>query len=104
MRVLMKVEFPVEKVNDAIKEGSMARTVQAILDDLKPEATYFLALNGKRTGLVFLDLADPAQIPEMAEPWFLAFNAKVSFRPVMNPQDLATAGPAIANAVKQHGK
>jgi hypothetical protein len=49
-------------------------------------------------------MKDPSQIPAVAEPWFLAFNAKVSLRPVMTPQDLAKAGPAIAKAAKQHAK
>jgi hypothetical protein len=50
------------------------------------------------------DMKDSSQIPAVAEPWFLAFGAKVSFRPVMNPQDLATAGPSIAKAGQQYGK
>jgi hypothetical protein len=45
-----------------------------------------------------------SQIPAIAEPWFLAFNAKVSLRPIMTPQDLATAGPSIGNAAQQYGK
>jgi hypothetical protein len=40
----------------------------------------------------------------VAEPWFLAFNAKVSLRPIMNPQDLAKDGPSIGEAAKQYGK
>ena len=44
------------------------------------------------------------QIPSVAEPWFLAFNAQVTLRPIMNPQDLAKAGPSIGEAVKHHGK
>jgi len=49
-------------------------------------------------------MKDTSQIPAVAEPWFLAFNAKVSLRPVMNPQDLAQAGPSIGKAAKQYGK
>jgi hypothetical protein len=55
------------------------------------------------TSIVF-DLKDPSQIPAVAEPWFLAFNAQVSFRPAMSPQDLAAAGPGIEAAVKGYGK
>jgi hypothetical protein len=50
------------------------------------------------------DQKDPSQIPAVAEPWFHAFNASVSLRPIMNPQDLAKAGPSIGKVAKQYGK
>jgi hypothetical protein len=49
-------------------------------------------------------LKDASQIPAVSEPWFFAFNAKVSLRPVMNPQDLAKAGPSIGKAAKRYAK
>ena len=84
MRFLLKVELPVEASNAATKDGSLGKTIQSILDDLKPEAAYFLASNGKRAGFIFIDMQDPSQIPAMAEPWFLAFNASVEFIPAMS--------------------
>jgi hypothetical protein len=78
---------------------------ERILADLKPEAAYFFADdNGQRSGSIVFDMKDTSQIPAVAEPWFLAFNAKASFRPIMNPQDLATAGPSIVKAAEQYGK
>ncbi len=105
MRMLLRVSIPVETGNAAAINGTLGSTVEAILADLKPEAAYFFADdNGNRSGSVVFDLKDTSQIPAIAEPWFLAFNAKVSLRPVMNPQDLAKAGPAIGKAAKKYGK
>jgi hypothetical protein len=79
--------------------------MEAILAALKPEAVYCYADDdGQRCCSVVFDMKDPSQIPGVAEPWFLAFNAKVSLRPVMTPADLAKAAPSIAKAVKQYGK
>jgi hypothetical protein len=72
-----------------------------ILADLKPEAAYFFADDsGHRSGSIVFDMKDTSEIPAVAEPWFLAFNAKVSLRPIMNPQDLAKAGPSIGKAAR----
>ena len=105
MRMLLRVSIPVESGNAAAKAGTLGSTVEKILADLKPEAAYFFSDdNGNRSGSIVFDMKDSSQIPAVAEPWFLAFNAKVSFRPVMNPQDLATAGSSIAKAGQQYGK
>jgi len=105
MRMLLRVSIPVEAGNAAAKAGTLASTCERILADLKPEAAYFFADdNGQRTGSIVFDMKETSQIPAIAEPWFLAFNAQVTFRPVMNPQDLATASPSIGKAVQQFGK
>src|ERR1700680_3747924 len=98
MRMLLRVSIPVEAGN-AAKAGTLGPTIERILADLKPEAAYFLADDsGQRSGSIVFDMKDSSQIPSVAEPWFLAFNATVSLRPVMNPQDLAKAGPSIGEA------
>ena len=94
-----------EAGNAAAKAGTLGSTVEKIVADLKPEAVYFFnGDNGNRSGSIVFDMKDTSQIPAVAEPWYLAFNAKVSFRPVMNPQDLAAAGPSITKAGQQYGK
>ncbi len=105
MRMLLRVSIPVDTGNAAAKGGTLGTTVEQILADLKPEAAYFYADdNGNRAGSIIFDMKDTSQIPAIAEPWFLAFNATLSFRPVMNPGDLAKAGPSIGKAAKKYGK
>jgi len=105
MRMLMRVSIPVEAGNAAAKAGTLGSTVERILAEVKPEAAYFYADdNGNRCGSIVFDMKDSSQIPSLAEPWFLTFNARISFRPVMTPEDLAKGAPGIANAVKQYGK
>ena len=103
MRFLMKVSIPVEAGNKAVKAGKLGTTIQSILAELKPEAVYFSDDNGMRTGYIFLEMDDASQIPTMAEPWFLAFNAAIEIHPVMVPADLAKATDAIKKAAKKYG-
>ena len=105
MRTLLRVSIPVETGNAAAKAGTLGSTVEKILADLKPEAAYFFTDdNGNRSGSIVFDMKDTSQIPGIAEQFFLGYNAKVIFYPVMNAQDLAKAGPGIEKAVKQNAK
>jgi hypothetical protein len=61
------------------------------LADLKPEAVYFTDDNGQRAGFIFLDMQDASQIPAIAAPWFLAFNASVEIHPVMGANESCVA-------------
>ena len=65
--------------------------MKEILDALKPEAAYFGERDGKRGGILIVNLNEPSDVPRLAEPWVLAFNAEVKFRVVMSPEDLAKA-------------
>jgi hypothetical protein len=102
MRFLLKVNIPVESGNAAAKAGKLGTIIQSILADLKPEAAYFTADNGQRTGFIVFEMQDPSQIPAIAEPWFLAFNASIELYPAMIPADLAKAGGSIEKAVKAY--
>lgn len=105
MRMMMQFSIPVEAGNNAARTGAFGPSFQEILKALKPEAAYFTSgTSGERGGFIVFDMEDPSQIPAVAEPLFLAFNARVTFVPVMNAQDLAKAAPDIEKAVKKHGR
>lgn len=92
MRVLLIVRLPHEPYNAAVKDGSAGPKTKAILDELKPEAVYFTEMKGQRTVVLIVEMDKPSQIPALAEPWFLTFNADVEFHVVMGPDDLNEAG------------
>jgi hypothetical protein len=102
MRFLVKVNIPVEAGNAAARAGRLGTTIQSILADLKPEAVYFTDDKGQRTAFLFLEMQDASEIPAIAEPWLLAFNASIEIHPVMVPDDLAKAGSAIEAAVNKY--
>ena len=100
----MKVSMQVEAGNAAAKKGTLGPTIGKILGEMKPEAAYFVEDNGVRTGYIYFDMQDQSELPAVAEPWFLAFNATVQVKPAMKIEDLAKAGPAIKKAAKNYGK
>lgn len=91
MRMLVDIQFPIEPFNTLVKNGTAGQIIQEILGDLKPEAAYFAVRDGKRGGTLVLDVSEASGLPAVAEPFFLRFNANVSFHPCMTPEDLAKA-------------
>ncbi len=92
MRMIIDVNFPIEPFNTLVRNGTVGQKIQQILEDLKPEAAYFSERNGKRGGIFIVDVSEPSQVPAIAEPFFLTFDATVEFRVAMTPEDLGAAG------------
>ena len=103
MRFMVKVIWDVEKGNELARKGNLGKIAQTILEEIKPESAYFLAQEGKRSAILFVDMDDASKIPAIAEPWFLALNARMEFKPVMTLEDLQKAGASIAKAVEKFG-
>jgi len=90
--MLVHVKFPHEPFNTAVRNGSVGKTIERILAEAKPEAVYFTEYDGRRGAIMIVDVADPSKVPALAEPWFLSFNADVTFHIVMSPEELGRAG------------
>jgi hypothetical protein len=56
MRMLMRVQFPVDRGNEAIQSGKLPEIVGQTLETTKAEAAYFTTMDGKRTMIVVFDL------------------------------------------------
>lgn len=88
MRTLLKVTLDIEAANKAIVDGTLAKVIESTVEAIHPEASYFLSDNGKRAAYFVFDLKDSADIPRIAEPFFMKLNAEVLLVPAMNYQDL----------------
>jgi hypothetical protein len=100
--MLMKVTIPGAEGNAAVVNGTLGSTMGSILADLKPECVYFFEEHGLRTGMIVFNMETTSQIPAIAEPWFLAFNAKVEIRPAMTVEDLKGGMPGMESAVQKY--
>ena len=101
MRMLLKATMDTETFNAAAKAGTTGATLQAIIEDLKPEGAYFIAENGKRTAPLFVDIPYSTHLPRLADPWFIAFKAEVEITPAFIPADMEKIMPTIEAAVKK---
>lgn len=101
MKFAVKVRLPVEPFNDFVREGTAGEKIQQILEATQPEAVYFWEEDGMRGGVLIHEIESASQIPSIAEPWFLTFEAEVMFHPCMTPEDLAQAD--LADLGRQFG-
>ena len=99
MRMMLKMSIPVEAGNAALKEGRMPMILGKLMEQLKPEAAYFYAENGKRTAIMVFDMKDTSHIPVIAEPGFMGLNADISLTPVMNGDDLKAGLEMLAKSM-----
>ncbi len=96
MRMMLKVTFPTEVANRTIKDGSFQNIIESTMAKLKPEASYFLANEGCRCGMLFFDMQDASEIPAIVEPLFASLSVSVEIQPVMNGDDLQKGFSALA--------
>ena len=88
MRMMIKFAFPVDAGNAAIRTGKVEKVFQQLIEDLKPEAAYFHAVDGGRGGFFVVNMQESSQIAEIAERLFFGVNAKIELVPVMTADDL----------------
>jgi hypothetical protein len=87
--MMMKAEFPdMQKTNAALRDGTVQRILDSLVEWLQPEAMYFVPTRGARSCYMFFDMTDSAQLPVIAEPLFHETHAVLHFHPAMTRDDL----------------
>lgn len=91
MKILLSIKFPTERFNSIVRAGNLDGTMNQIMESIKPEAVYFTERDGLRGAIMIVNITEPSQIPALAEPFFLKFDAKVELHTVMSKEDLQKA-------------
>lgn len=71
--MLLRVEFPLEPFNSLVRNGTVGEIVGRILETIKPETTYFTEQDGKRGGILVINIQTPSDVPSFAEPFVFNF-------------------------------
>ncbi|MFF8384872.1 DUF3303 family protein [Streptomyces kanasensis] len=88
MRMLLHATMDTTMGNDAVRNGRVGDVVRRMTDQLRPEAVYFTANEGRRSCVMVFDMQDSSQLPVICEPFFQEMGAEVEIRPCMNVEDL----------------
>ncbi len=102
MRFLVKATIPVEAGNVLVRNPKFGERMHEVLEDIKPEAVYFTINGGQRTLYLVVEVSDASQIPAVAEPLWLSWEASVEFIPAMSEKDFAKAAQHIERAAKKY--
>ena len=92
MKMLLTVEIPHEPFNSLVRSGKAGEIIGRILESIKPEMAYFTEQDGTRGAVLVVNVQKPSDVPSLAEPFFLHFQANCKFRIAMSPDDLRQAG------------
>ena len=91
MKMLVNVTLPLEPFNTMVKNGTAGENIGRIIEDTKPEFIYFTEINGNRSAVMLVEVANASSVPSVAEPWYLVFEAVCEFKIAMSPDDLMNA-------------
>jgi hypothetical protein len=103
MRMMIKFTFPVDAGNAATRTGKLEKVFQQLIEDLKPEAAYFHAVDGDRGGFFVVNMQESSQLAEVAERLFFGINAKIEVIPVMNAEDLQKGLAGVQKTIQRYG-
>ena len=91
MRFFLYVQIPTEAGNDMVKDPNLLRNIEEYINKVKAEAAYFGPSNGSRTMFFVVNMDSADMIPQIIEPLFQKFRARVEMHPIMVLDDLKKA-------------
>ena len=88
MRFLIRARVPTEAGNKMVQDPDFLKNLEDYMNKVKPEAAYFMPIDGHRAGAFIVNIEDNSQVPAIVEPLFQWMGANVDVIPVMNFDEL----------------
>jgi hypothetical protein len=88
MRFLIRTRIPTEPGNKMVQDPDFLKKLEDYINKVKPEASYFMPIDGQRSAVFIVNAESNDQLPAMVEPLFQWMGANVDAIPVMNFDDL----------------
>ena len=88
MRFLIRARTPTEAGNKVVQDPNFLTNLEEYMNKVKPEAAYFMPIEGHRSGAFIVNIERNEQLPAIVEPLFQWGGANVDAIPVMNFDDL----------------
>ncbi len=93
MRLMMTFTIPVERGNEAAKDGTIGQAIENLVKATNAEASYFTLIEGERAGYIIFEETDQARLTELNETMFAALDAAIDIVPVLTLDDLKRGLP-----------
>lgn len=88
MRFLIRARTPTEAGNKVVQDPNFLTKLEEYMNKVKPEAAYFMPIEGQRAGAFIVNIESNEQLPAVVEPLFQWWGANIDVIPVMNFEDL----------------
>lgn len=88
MRLMLSVELDTETSNPLVASGKIGEVIGQVMEQLKPEASYFCAHGGGRAIILVVEVPDSSYLVTVSEPFWQQLNASVTVTPCMNLEEL----------------
>jgi hypothetical protein len=88
MRFLIRTRIPTEPGNKMVQDPDFLKKLEDYINKVKPEASYFMPIEGQRSAAFIVNAERNDQLPAMIEPLFEWMGANVDVIPVMDFDDL----------------
>jgi hypothetical protein len=88
MRFLIRAKTPTDSGNKVVQDPNFLTKLEEYMNKVRPEAAYFMPIEGHRAGAFIVNVESNEQLPAMVEPLFQWWGANVDVVPVMTFDEL----------------